>query len=175
MEVTFMRHGRTDLNGKGYIATKKDYSLNRIGIEQCSANVFLPGNFDCVYCSPYKRTIETAKIVYPYLNPIISVNLAQRDLGELNEKLKKDYDAEYLNLVREYILNPQNAETLQSIINRIDLFLEYIYSHHNNNSQLLAITHNGIMRVIKKYYLNENDNIDSENLGQFKMVLKKFE
>lgn len=67
MEVTFLRHVKTDLNGKGYIVTKKDYFLNEIGREECLRNVFPPNSFNSVYCSPYKRTIETAKIVYPYL------------------------------------------------------------------------------------------------------------
>lgn len=34
MEVIFLRHTKTDLNGKGYIATKKDYFLNEIGREE---------------------------------------------------------------------------------------------------------------------------------------------
>ena len=173
MEVTFLRHGKTDLNGKGYIATKRDYPLNEIGIEQCLNNVFPPNSFNCVYCSPYKRTIETSKIVYPYLEPIILSNLTQRDLGDLNEKLKKDYNIEYLKAVREYIINPNNAETLQDIIDRLDLFIEYIKLHHDDNSRLLVVTHNGIMRIVKKFYMNENNNIDSKNLGQFKMILKK--
>ena len=173
MEITFLRHGKTDLNGEGYIATKKDYPLNEIGIEQCLANVFLPNSFECVYCSPYKRTIETAKIVYPYYEPIIFSGLIQRDLGELNEKFKKDYDIEYLRLVREYILNPPNAETLHDIMKRIDFFLEYVTLNHNDNSKLLVVTHNGIMRIIKKFYMEENINIDSKNLGQFKLILKK--
>lgn len=67
MEVTFLRHAKTDLNGKGYIVTKKDYFLNEIGREECLRNVFPPNSFNSVYCSPYKRTIETAKIVFPYL------------------------------------------------------------------------------------------------------------
>ena len=173
MELTFLRHGKTDLNGKGYIATKLDYSLNEFGVNQCLANVFSLGSFDCVYSSPYKRTIETAKIVYPYLEPIVLPYLTQRDLGELNEKLKKDYDSEYLKLVRNYIINPKGAESIQDIIYRIDLFFEYIKIKHNDKSQLLVVTHNGIMRIIKKYYMNENNNIDSENLGQLKLILKK--
>ena len=89
MEVIFLRHGQTNLNGKGYIATKKDYPLNEKGKEQCLNNVFPPNSFNCVYCSPYKRTIETSRLVYPYLEPVIFSNLKQRDLGDLNEKLKK--------------------------------------------------------------------------------------
>ena len=87
--------------------------------------------------------------------------------------MKKDYDSEYLKLVRNYIINPKGAESIQDIIYRIDLFFEYIKFQHNDNSQLLVVTHNGIMRIIKKYYMNENNNIDSENLGQLKLILKK--
>lgn len=65
MEVIFLRHAKTDLNGKGYIATKKDYFLNEIGREECLRNVFQPNSFNRVYCSSYKRTVETVKIVYP--------------------------------------------------------------------------------------------------------------
>lgn len=173
MEVTFLRHAKTDLNGKGYIATKKDYFLNEIGKEECLKNVFPPNSFNSVYCSPYKRTVETAKIVYPYLEPVIFSNLIQQDLGILNEKMKEDYSIEYLKAVREYLVNPENAETLEDIIERLNNFFEYIKLHHDDNSKILVVTHNGIMRIIKKFYLNEVNNIDSQNLGQFKMILKK--
>jgi len=149
------------------------YSKNEFGINQCLTNVFSSDSFDYVYSSPYKRTIETAKIVYPYLEPIVFSYLEQRDLGELNEKFKKDYNSEYLKLVRNYVVNPKGAESIQDIIYRLDLFFEYIKSQHDDNSQLLVVTHNGIMRIIKKYYMNEKNNIDSENLGQFKLILKK--
>lgn len=173
MEVTFLRHAKTDLNGKGYIATKKDYFLNEIGREECLRNVFPPNSFNSVYCSSYKRTIETAKIVYPYLEPVILSNLMQRDLGILNEKMKKDYSVEYLKAVREYLVNPENAETLEDIKERLNNFFEYMKLQHDDNSKILVVTHNGIMRIIKKIYLNEVNNIDSQNLDQFKMVLKK--
>lgn len=173
MEVTFLRHAKTDLNGKGYIATKKDYFLNEIGREECLRNVFPPDSFNSVYCSQYKRTIETAKIVYPYLEPVMLSNLMQRDLGILNEKKKKDYSIEYLKAVREYIVNPENAETLEDIMERLNNFFEYIKLQHDDNSKILVVTHNGIMRIIKKFYLNEVNNIDSQNLDQFKMLLKK--
>ena len=173
MELIFLRHAKTDLNGKGYIATKKDYFLNEIGREECLRNVFPPDSFNSVYCSPYKRTIETAKIVYPYLEPVVLSNLMQRDLGILNEKMKKDYSIEYLKAVREYFVNPENAETLEDIMERLNNFFEYIKLQHDDNSKILVVTHNGIMRIIKKYYLNEVNNIDSQNLEQFKMILKK--
>lgn len=104
---------------------------------------------------------------------MIFSNLIQRDLGVLNEKMKKDYSIEYLKAVREYLVNPENSETLEDIMKRLNNFFEYIKLHHDDNSKILVVTHNGIMRIIKKFYLNEVNNIDSQNLGQFKMILKK--
>ena len=95
------------------------------------------------------------------------------DICEFKKKRKKDYNIEYLKLVRNYIVTSKGAESIQDIICRLNLFFEYIKLQHDDNSQLLVVTHNGIMRIIKKYYMNEENNLDSENLGQFKLILKK--
>ena len=173
MIVTILRHGTTDLNGKGLIATKLDYSLNDNGRKQCMENIFAKDDFSIVYSSPYKRTLETARLVYPYSEPIILPCIVQRNLGVLNEKYKKDYTREYLKLVRDYIVNPEGAETLNDIIIRLDYFFDYVKLNNSENANILVVTHNGIMRIIKKYYMNETNNIESENLGKFTLTLKK--
>lgn len=173
MDITFLRHALTNLNGKGFIATQLDYSINEEGKRQCKDNVFKEEEFDNIYCSPFKRTIETAQLVYPYKKPIIMPELAQRDLGELNEKYKKDYDLEYLRLVREYLVNPKNAETIGEIIYRLNKFFNYLNINQQNDDKILVVTHNGIMRIIKKYYLFEKQEIESKNLGKFTLTLKR--
>ena len=172
MNITFLRHATTDLNGKGLIATRMDYSLNDNGKSMCKQNVFDKCDFDNVYCSPFKRTVETAKLVYPYQEPIITPYLAQRNLGELNEKYKKDYEIEYLKLVRNYLLNPVGAESFEDVVYRINSFFEYLINNQKSNDNILVVTHNGIMRIIKKQYLLEDVNIDSNNLSKFSLVLK---
>lgn len=167
MNITFLRHAKTDLNGKGFIATKLDYPLNEIGRNQCKLCLFKEGSFNNVYCSPFKRTIETAKLVYPYKSPIITENIAQRDLGILNEKFKKDYDDNYLKLVREYIINPENSETLEQILKRLDDFFAELFISQNKNDKILVVTHNGIMRIIKKFYMDQDMEIETKNLGSF--------
>lgn len=173
MNLTFLRHGTTDLNGKGFVATKLDYPLNANGRRQCLQNVFSEDRFNNVYASPYKRTVETAKLVYPYKEPIISSCIIQRDLGVLNEKHKQEFDPEYLKLVREYLINPEGAESLTDIMNRLDIFFDYVNSNNEDNDNILVVTHNGIMRIIKKYYMDEQENIESKNLGGFTLTLKK--
>ena len=97
----------------------------------------------------------------------------QRNLGVLNEKYKKDYTREYLKLVRDYIVNPEGAETLNDIMIRLDCFFDYVRLNSSDDDNVLVVTHNGIMRIIKKYYMNETNNIESENLGKFTLTLKK--
>lgn len=87
-----------------------------IGNNYHNSNLMLSSGRNCLRFIIKERTIETAKIVYPYLEPVVLSYLTQRDLGELNKKLKKDYDSEYLKLVRNYIINPQGAESIHDII-----------------------------------------------------------
>ena len=63
--------------------------------------------------------------------------------------MKKDYSIEYLKTVREYLVNPKNAETLPDIMVRLNKFFEYIKLHHDDNSKVLVVMHNWIMRIIK--------------------------
>lgn len=171
MKITFLRHGTTELNGKGYLATKLDYPLNENGRNQCKKVSFNEGDFDAVYCTSYKRTIETAERVYPYKKAIISALIIQRDLGVLNEKLKKDYDEEYVKKVREYVLVPDEAESLEDIRKRIDEFFKYLKETHRSTDRILIVGHNGIMRIIRKYYMNEEE-AETNNLGMFDFNLE---
>ena len=170
MELTFLRHGQTDLNGKGYFGTDLDYPLNEIWVSQCLLNVFPEESFDSVYSSPFKRTIQTSNLVYPYMKPITSSLITQRDLGDLKEKLKREYDLEYIKQVRDYIITPKNAETIEDMIRRLNSFFEYLVSIQNPSYNILVVTHNGIMRVIKRFYINESE-IETPNVGSFKMKI----
>lgn len=173
INIRFVRHGTTNLNGQGYVATKMDLPLNENGVKMCMENKFKEGNFDTVYCSPYKRTVETAKLLYSYKQPIISPLISQRDMGVLNERFKSEFNIEYLEQVRNYIINPENSEVLEEIIRRLNEFFEVIKSNNNTNSNILVVTHNGIMRIIKKEFMNTETYEDSNNLGGFCMKLEK--
>lgn len=173
MELTFLRHAQTSLNGKGYIATKLDYSLTLEGIEECKKNQFLMDIFEDVYCSPYKRTYETSKLIYPFKEPIKNNLITQRDLGVLNEKFKMEFSKEYLSLITNYKINPTGAESLEDIIKRVTMFFELLLNNYDEKSKILIVTHNGIMRVIKKYFLDYEYDYETNNLGKFVMKLER--
>lgn len=173
MEVTFLRHATTDLNGKGFIATKLDYHINEMGVEQCKRISFEKDDFNAVYCSPFKRTQDTAQLVYPYIKPIINSLITQRDLGVLNEKKKWEYDVDYLNAIRTYLVTPEGAESLTELKKRIDTFFEILKEQHSDDDKILVVSHNGIMRIIKQYYMFNYGSTETENLGKFVYKLKR--
>lgn len=173
MELTFLRHATTDLNGKGFIATQLDYHINEKGVEQCKQLAFEKDEFNSVYCSPFKRTQDTAQLVYPYKKPFITPLITQRDLGILNEKKKWEYDIEYLNAVRTYLITPEGAESLIDLKERIEKFFEILKEKHAYDEKILVVSHNGIMRIIKQYYMYNYKEIETENLGKFVYKLKK--
>ncbi len=173
MELIFLRHAKTDLNGKGYVATKLDYSLTLEGREECQKNQFLTDIFADVYCSPYKRTYETAKLIYPFKEPIKTDLITQRDLGVLNERFKMEFSKGYLSLIKNYKINPSGSESLEDILKRITLFLQLLLNNYDEKSKILIVTHNGIMRIIKKYLLNYECNYETNNLERLEMKLEK--
>ena len=173
MEIIFLRHATTNLNGKGFIATQLDYHLNENGIMQCKQMIFKENFFNEVYCSPFKRTKDTAQLVYPYKEPIVTPLITQRNLGILNEKKKWEYDSEYIKAVREYLVTPEKAETLEDVRKRIDMFFKLLKKQQTDNDKVLVVSHNGIMRIIKKYYMSNYEEIETKNLGEFTYNLKR--
>lgn len=167
INLYFIRHAQTEFTGKGYIALDIDSKLSESGIEECRKNVFKEGLFNNVYCSPTKRARGTAKLLYPYKKAKETKLIAQKIQGELTGHFKNEFDAEYLNKLRNYEIIPKGAEQLNSVLNRIDKFLDCVIKDNPNNSNVLAITHNGIMRIIIKHYGKQKEYLNSKHLEGF--------
>jgi probable phosphoglycerate mutase len=87
--IYFIRHGRTDQNVAGIVANNFDdtHGLNEQGRKQANnvrENFAKSGvKIDRVYCSPLRRTQETARIIVGSETPItIDKRLIERDWGE---------------------------------------------------------------------------------------------
>ena len=170
--LTFIRHGTTDVNGMGYIATNKDIPLNENGVKECESIRFKKGKFDKVYCSPTKRTLQTAKLIYPYVKAEITELLKQKEWGELTNHFKKEYDSEYISKLRNYKINPSGAESLDEVIARLNKFFEKIKKENKDESRILIVTHNGILRIVKKIFLNNNTYEETRYLECFNITLQ---
>ena len=173
IEVYFIRHAATKMNGMGYIALEDDCGLDDRGIIDAKENVFKKDMFDNVYVSPTKRTIETSKIIYPYKKAKQVKFISQKIQGELNNHLKSEYEEEYLIKLRNYDIIPEGAETLESVISRLDKFFDRIVAENKEGSRVLVITHNGIMRIISKVYGGLDYYLDTKNLDGFIIKIYK--
>ena len=85
IELTMIRHGKTKLNEENrYIGCKTDISLSELGrkeIEEKAAAGYYTMEPEIIFCSPMKRCLETADIVFPGREKIVIDELYEIDFG----------------------------------------------------------------------------------------------
>lgn len=85
MRAILIRHGKTAGNLEGrYIGSRTDEPLCQEGREALAAVQVPP--VDRVYCSPMRRCLETAAILFPQISPIIVDNFRECDFGAFEGK-----------------------------------------------------------------------------------------
>lgn len=87
-KINLIRHGVTQANLDGLYAGHSDIPLCEQGKKQLEqmVNDFEYPYTETLFCSPLTRCIETAKIIYPDLKPIIINELIEYNFGEFEGK-----------------------------------------------------------------------------------------
>ncbi len=148
-----VRHGHTKANHAFYICGRLEYPLDCIGINQaqhCHTTISRL-NFDAVYCSPARRTRETAHIV---TSSLIKPNDIQYD-ERLLESAFGNYEGSWgpfkslhlWNYEQSYTKTHRGEETILGLEIRVREFLEEIRAKHPDQT-VLAITHGGVITMI---------------------------
>ena len=95
-QIHFIRHGATAANREGRYVGVTDTPLSQEGIgklEDMNRRYSYPGA-PVFYVSPLKRCVETCKIIYPQVTPILVPALSECNFGEWEgktaEELKED-------------------------------------------------------------------------------------
>lgn len=121
--MAFIRHGITQANKERRYLGKTDESLSEEGIEILKSykKQKLYPDVECLFTSPMKRCIETAKIIYPALCPIIIPEWEEINFGRFEyrnyEELKDD--TEYQKWLRSKgTLNFPEGESRKDFILR---------------------------------------------------------
>ena len=122
-------------------------------------------NFDYIYCSPLKRTKQTLDAILPNSTPIIDERITEICIGEWEGKKKENFNKDLIELYRLGQYTPPGAETTAQVDKRVCNFIESLFNTYNDNERILIITHNGVMRSIKRNFVRNYDNIMSKNLG----------
>lgn len=165
--LIFIRHAQTELNKEGIFTGRTDCSITKEGFEQ--AKEILKDNeknFDYIYCSPLKRTKQTLDAILPNAKPIIDERIIEISIGQWEGKKKESFDKTLVALYRIGQYTPQGAETTAQVDKRVCDFIESLFNKYKNHERILIITHNGVMRSIKRNFVNGYNNIMSKNLEQ---------
>ena len=169
-ELIFIRHAESEYNREGIFAGRIDCELTEKGIEQAK-NVLREKekNFDYIYCSPLKRARQTLDAIIPNCHPIIDERIIETSIGEWEGKKKDTFDRKILELFRNGKYTPPKAETILQIYTRVCSFIETLFNTYKNDERILIVTHNGVMRSIKRNFIENFDDIMSKNLGIIKL------
>lgn len=173
-----MRHGTTKWNEKNIIQGRSENKLSRVGVK-LTKNVVLQNkttSFDIIFCSPLKRTVQTAKIMNKYhkVKIIKDERLIEIEQGIFTGR-KKDSLTEKEKYQRYIGDKSCNMEEYHEVEKRVELFLDYIKTCEFQN--VLIITHNVVASMlVNALHLNSSPLEAKNNYMNFKNAeIKIFE
>lgn len=144
MKITLIRHAESIYNEKKLLQGQVDCELSENGLKatkEKSKNFSY--DFDVCFCSPLKRTRQTAEILVPSLNKIYDKRIIERGLGDWENTPNTDE--------KQFLMHnktvPPNGETFEEFDSRILDFLEMIKKDYNNK-KILIVTHGGVIYAI---------------------------
>ncbi|MGI6084580.1 MAG: alpha-ribazole phosphatase [Acetivibrionales bacterium] len=148
MELILVRHGVTELNNAGCFLGRTDCGLTPNGFQQAHRIKYLlqDTNFDCVYVSPLKRTMQTADILdreYLADNRLLEMNfgifdgLAYSEIEKLYPEHLEAWNRDY----RKYKI--PDGESLDDVFGRVESFIK---ENVKTYKRVLAVTHGGVIR-----------------------------
>lgn len=166
LKIYLARHGQDEDNASGILNGHRDFPLTEVGVNQAQTladkikNADI--NFDIIYSSPFKRTLQTAKIIAENTdikNNIVRLDLLkERNFGVMTGKPAKDIEILCAPDILKtktitYFLSPKGAETFPDLCNRAKEIIDFVTKKHKNGSVLL-VTSGDIGKMIYASYYN---------------------
>lgn len=107
-----------------------------------------------IYTSPLRRCSDTAGALFPGRDIRVDNRLAERDLGDWGGKPKRSLRASCPEafLPSGWLdprFTPPRGETLAAFCERVAGFLRSVCSKQYSNSDLVVVTHNGVIRLTR--------------------------
>lgn len=165
--ITFIRHAETTYNANRIFAGRIDCGLSEKGIQD-TINKFnyKKDDFNVYYCSPLKRCLDTLKLIVKDLDTInIDDRITEVCIGDWEGNKKDSFPEKLVYNFRNGLYTPPNAETPKEVDDMVTSFVSELFDLFDDNTKILVVTHNGVMRSIKRNFVPNYENIMSENLG----------
>ena len=144
MNIYLIRHAESVYNAKKILQGRQDCELSSRGLKDTvRRSLSFPNDFDIIFCSPLKRTRQTAKILLPNSEIIYDERIMERGFGNWENMPITDE--------KQFLLNnqviPPNGETLEELDSRISEFIAMLKKDYKNK-RVLVITHAGIIYTL---------------------------
>ena len=134
--IYIVRHGQTEMNNRKVLQGRSDVPLDEIGIAQAqaAAEKLTDIRFDRVYTSPLIRAIQTARIIVPYVEPVMDDRLIEMDYGPYEGCDLTRLPPEIMTFFSDFVHNPapDGMEQLSSVVARAGAFLEELRKVEGN-------------------------------------------
>lgn len=164
MNITIVRHVESEYNRDGIWAGRADCALTENGIKAAQElGKTLDTNFDVIYCSPLKRTKQTLFAIVPDAEPVYDDRIIEISIGDWENTSKNLYSDHDRELFRKGLLVPPGAETHKEVDKRVCDFLSDVFKKYKEDERVLVVTHAGVIRSIKRSFLNITKNIQPSN------------
>ena len=162
MKILFIRHGLTKGNlEKRYIGTT-DEPLCDDGIAALKMQKY--PQCEVLICSPMKRCIQTAELIYPLQDYLLEAELRECSFGDFEGKnyTELSENADYQRWIDSGgELSFPNGESSQNFRKRCISAFESMVSRYKKVGSAAFIVHGGtIMSILEKYAVPHRDYFD---------------
>lgn len=164
IKLYLVRHGETEGISMGRMESRKDSPLTNMGIQQLKSLKQRLQNeeINYIYTSPSGRALKTAEVINEahQLAIIQDKHLYEMDIGEwdgLTQQEIQNKDScnfeQFLHSPMSY--KPKNKENFYDVMNRVEAFISYVISKHDNQN-ILIISHTAVLSLMRCFFKNQN-------------------
>lgn len=188
MRLILVRHGEIDANVRKVYAGRSDDSLNETGRLQAfaAAQMLRDMHVDAIFCSPLRRTMETAAIIGRRISctpkPVESFNeLLMGPWEGVSEAEVAEHYPDELAIwsVRPAELRIPGRETLSELQQRVLAGVQEIQQGLSDTSCVAVVTHVAVIRVLLLWAegrnLNDYKQVHVQNAAPIEIQLPQFE
>ena len=145
-------HNLDDIIASGAERGKSASRVTKKGIEQAGkmGAALKKRKIDVIYCSPYLRTKQTARIIAKIIGAkiIFDKRIGELNTGIFNGRPVKEYKAYFADSLEKFTKTPPGGENLADVKRRMFAFLRDINQRHNGKN-ILIVSHGDPLWVLE--------------------------
>ena len=176
--LAFIRHCATRGNLEKRYIGRTDEPLCDVGIQQALRlrNHNFPSEH--IFVSPMKRTLETAKLIFPERKYITEEDFRETDFGIFEGKSATELseNKEYRCWVDSMCLSPiPDGESVTDFKKRCITAFEKIIQALPENSEVSFVVHGGVIMAVLEAFAENKSNFYDYHINNGEFLLCRFE